>query len=176
MARSAFSGGRRTAMGGILSAASLVFLWLASMTPSGRLGITAAAGLFPLAAVLVSGRAAGYLCWAASGILGLILLPDKGVSLLYLGFLGLYPIIKGWIESLRRSILEWGLKLVCFNGALTVFWFLLRSMFLPNPPDWLLDNSLLLYAVGNVVFVCYDIGLSMLIARLCTRLRIGKSI
>lgn len=36
----------RTALGGVLAAGSLAVLWLACITPTGRLGVTAAAGLF----------------------------------------------------------------------------------------------------------------------------------
>ena len=162
------------ALGGVLAAGSLAVLWLACMVPSGRLGVTAAAGLFPVAGVLAAGRTAGYLCWAAGGILGLILLPDKGVALMYLAFLGLYPVVKSRIESLRRLGLEWVLKLVFFNAVLTLFWFVLRSMFLPQPPDWLGENSLLLYGAGNLVFVIYDVGLSRLIALFQARLGPGR--
>ena len=101
---------RRTAVAGVLAAGSLAVLWLACMVPSGRIGLTGAAGLFPVAAVLAAGRAAGYLCWAASALLGLFLLPDKGVALLYLIFLGLYPVVKNNIEGLRRLPLEWLLQ------------------------------------------------------------------
>ena len=47
------------AMGGVLAAGSLAVLWLACAAPSGRIGLTAAAGLFPVAATLYAGRAAG---------------------------------------------------------------------------------------------------------------------
>lgn len=165
------SGSGRTALGGVLAAGSLVLLWLASLAPSGRVGLTAAAGLFPMAGVLAAGRAAGYLCWAAAGLLGLVILPDKGVALLYLVFLGLYPVVKSRIESLNRQGLEWFLKLILFNAALSLFWFVLRELFLPDPPQWLGENSLLLYLAGNLIFVAYDLGLSRLAALLRARLR-----
>lgn len=165
---------RSAAAAGVLAAGSLAVLWLACVAPSGRLGLTAAAGLFPVAGVLTAGRTAGYLCWAAGGILGLILLPDKGVALMYLAFLGLYPVVKSRIESLRRLGVEWILKLAFFNVMLTLFWFVFRSMFLPQPPQWLGDNSLLLYGAGNLVFVAYDVGLSRLIALFRARLGPGR--
>ena len=54
----------RTALGGVLAAGSLAVLWLACITPTGRLGVTAAAGLFPISAVLLSGASllGGGLC------------------------------------------------------------------------------------------------------------------
>ena len=151
------------ALGGVLAAGALVMLWLACVAPSGQLGLTAVGGLFPMAAAVTAGRAAGYLCWGAAGLLGLILLPDKGVALLYLIFLGLYPVVKGAVESLRRLPLEWALKLAFFNLALTLCWSLFRELFLPALPDWLTGSLPVLYGAGNVVFVLYDIGLSRLV-------------
>ena len=53
------------------------------MAPSGGLGLTAAAGLFPVGAVIVAGRPAGLLCWAAASVLGLLLLPNKGGKVVF---------------------------------------------------------------------------------------------
>ena len=154
---------RRTAVAGVLAAGSLAVLWLACMVPSGRIGLTGAAGLFPVAAVLAAGRAAGYLCWAASALLGLFLLPDKGVALLYLIFLGLYPVVKNNIEGLRRLPLEWLCKLAVFNAVLSLFWFGLHSLFLPFLPETL-QAPWRVYAAGNAAFVIYDVGFSKLIS------------
>ena len=140
---------RRTAVAGVLAAGSLAVLWLACMVPSGRIGLTGAAG---------------------SALLGLFLLPDKGVALLYLIFLGLYPVVKNNIEGLRRLPLEWLCKLACFNAALSLFWFALRALFLPDPPVWLGERTWLLYLAGNLIFVLYDVGLSRLIALVMARM------
>ena len=162
------------ALGGILAAVSLLLLWLAGLAPSGRVGLTAVAGLAPVVGVLASGHAAGYLCWAGAGLLGLILVPDKGIPVLFLLFFGIYPVVKGRIESMRRLAAEWPLKLAFFNAALSVLWFLLRGLVLPNPPSWLGDSSLILYIAGNAAFVMYDIGLSKIIAMLMYRLNAGQ--
>jgi len=161
---------RQIALGGILAAGSLALLWLTCLAPSGRLGLTAVAGLVPMVGVLASGRTVGYLCWAAAGLLGLFLLPDKGVALLYLVFLGLYPVVKSRIESLRRLPVEWCLKLLCFDFALSLVWFAFRGLVLPAFPTWLAGKGLLIYLVGNLVFVMYDIGLSQLASVMQTRL------
>ena len=92
------------------------------------------------------------------------------MALLFLLFLGLYPEVKGAIESLRHLPLEWALKLAFFNLALTLCWFLFRELFLPALPDWLTGSLPMLYGAGNVVFVIYDIGLSRLVGLLRARL------
>lgn len=107
MAGRASDSTRRTALGGVLAAGSLAVMWLACFFPTGKLGLTAAAGLFPIGAVIAAGRAAGLLCWAAASVLGLLLLPDKGVALMYLCFLGLYPTVKSRMENVKSRVVEW---------------------------------------------------------------------
>lgn len=160
----------RTALVGVLSAGGLAVLWLACLTPSGRTGITAAAGLFPVAAVLLAGRAAGWLCWAVIALLGLLLLPNKAVSLMFALFLGLYPVAKSRLEQLRQRGLEWALKLLLFNGAFLLLWYGLRGLLGLSLPEWLAGRTWLMLPAANLVFVCYDIGLSKLIALMTARL------
>ena len=161
----------QVALGGVLAAGSLAVLWLACVVPSGQLGVTAAAGLFPVGAVLAAGRGAGLLCWAAASILGLLLLPDKGVALMYLVFLGLYPVVKSRLEQLKSRPAEWAGKLICLNAAPSVLWFAFRGLFLPALPEWMSAQVWVLYAAGNVIFILYDIALSRLIGGLTARLR-----
>ena len=156
------------ALGGVMAAGSVALLWLACAAPSGRTGLTACAGLFPLAATLYAGRRLGYLCWSASSLLGLLMLPDKGVALLFAAFLGVYPVVKGRLETLERRTVEWGLKLSWFELTLTLFWFVFETLF--GLPEWLAGNALLVYGLGSAIFVIYDIGLSRLITLLRTRL------
>lgn len=169
MRRSFSSRTGRVALCGILAAASLVILYLACMAPSGRMGLTAVAGLFPVGAVLAAGRAAGYLCWGAASLLGLLMLPDKGVALMFLVFLGLYPVVKSRIEGLGKQWQEWPCKLLYFNGALMLFWFVLRGLFLPTVPQFLAGRTWLLFLLGNAIFMAYDLALSRLIGGLVRR-------
>ena len=162
----------RTALGGVLAAGSLAVLWLACVTPTGRLGVAAAAGLFPIGAVLLAGRGAGLLCWAAASVLGLLILPDKGVALMYLCFMGLYPVVKSRLEQYASRPLEWVGKLACFNAALTLLWVAFRGLFLPALPEWLAGKVWLLYGTGNLVFLLYDWGLSRLIGMMTARLKL----
>ena len=163
--------GGRTALVGVLAAGGLAVLWLACLVPSGYTGVTAAAGLFPVAAVLMAGRTAGYLCWAAISLLGLILLPNKAVALLFTVFLGIYPVVKSRIEQIGSAPAEWLLKLLCFNAAFALVWLGLRSLLGLTLPEWLTGRSRIVLPGVNAVFVIYDVGLSKLIALLVSRLR-----
>lgn len=155
--------GHNTASGGVFAALAVALLYLACVIPSGRIGVVALAGLMPVGALLAAGKAAGYLCWAASGLLGLILLPDKVLALTYLLFLGFYPLIKSKIESKRNVPFEIVVKLLYFNVMLTVFSLLFGEMFFSLFSTWMTEGSWLLYLAGNAVFVLYDIGLTRVI-------------
>lgn len=154
---------------GVLAALGIVVLYLAAIAPMGRLGIVAVAGLMPAAAVVSSGFSAGVFCYAATGILGVILVPDKSAAVLYLLFFGLYPLVKCVIERLRKAPLEWLLKLAFFNAALTVCWFFFQAMLLSGLPAFF-AQLWALYLVGNLVFAVYDFGFSKLIALYAARI------
>ena len=157
-------GTRRAALSAMLGALSLVILYLASLSLSGRLGIVALAGLVPGAAVVSGGLGAGLLCYGVAGVLGLLLLPDKGLALLYLIFFGLYPVVKSLAEGLRHRVLEWATKLAFFNLALCLFWFVLGAIFVPLLPAAITQAVWIVFLVGNGVFVAYDYGFSRLIS------------
>ena len=165
MARqNAYRGGAgRTALVGLLTGLSLICLYLAFLAPSGKLAVVAIAGVFPAGAVVSANLAAGFFCYAATGILGLLLIPSKSVALLYLIFFGLWPMLKSLLERLPSRVMEWVGKLAVCNIALAVLWFGLRALFLPFLPA-VLSQAWMVFAAGNVGFVIYDIGFSKLIA------------
>ena len=156
-------GAGRVALVGVLAGMSLVFLYLSSLSPTAQLGIVAIAGLFPAGAVVSAGLGAGFFCYGAAGLLGLLLLPDKANALLYLIFFGLWPMVKSLLERLRSRAAEWIAKLAVFNAALTLCYVVLGELFLPFLPK-ALTAVWMVYAAGNAAFVVYDIGFSKLIA------------
>ena len=153
----------RVSLVGMLTALSLAFLYLSAISPTGRLGIVAIAGVFPAGAVVSAGLGAGFFCYGATGILGMLLLPDKSSAVLYLVFLGLWPMLKSLLEHLPNRGLEWICKLAVFNGILALCWFGLRALFLPFLPPLLKDGQII-FVAGSIAFVIYDIGFSKLIA------------
>ena len=70
--------------------------------------------------------------------------------------------------------MEWVGKIAFLNLALSICWFVFRSLFLPALPQWIGEKTWLVYLVGNVVFLIYDIGLSRLIGAVMVRLRPGR--
>lgn len=162
---------RIVALAGLMSAVSLVLLYLASVIPSGWAGVTAVAGLAVAVAVSSAGLYCGVMTYVVSALLALLLIPAKQVALLYACLFGLYPILKLLIERVGRKVPEYLLKLVFFNVVLIVIYHAAFTLFLAGIA-WEHEVSLLLVlaAAGSVVFLVYDYAFSKVMAMLQARL------
>ena len=162
------------ALGAVLSALALSVLELSAIAPAGRWGLVAVAGLFPVAAVIATGIPVGLGVWAAAGLLGLLLLPDKLNAILYLLLFGLYPVVKSLLEQKATRWLAILGKLCFFNAVAAVLVLVFSELFLPVLP-WEMSRKLhLIFLWGSVVFLVYDFGLSKLITFYIQR--VGKGL
>ena len=105
--------------------------------------------------------------YAVVGILNAILTPSLEAKVLFIAFFGYYPVLKALIERLSSRVLEWGVKLLVFNGAMVAAYALMLYVF-ALPADSLelfgVNVPLLLLGLGNVVFLIYDVAVTNLIA------------
>ena len=154
---------RRLTLAAMLTALSAAVLFFAGLVPSGKLGLTAIAGLIPAVAVLEGGIRTGFLCYAGTSLLSLVLLPGKLPALLYAILLGHYPMLKSLIERLRRRPLEWLCKLALANALFFLLRRLVWALLSPSLPE-ALSAAWLYYLAGSAAFVAYDFGFSRLIA------------
>ena len=155
------------ALGGCLAAVSVLFLYLASVLPTGRLALLAAASLCVGLAVMELRLSGAALLYAAVSVLGLLLLPDKTIAAWYVVFFGNYPIVKQWIERIHNLLPEWVCKGICYTayaGALYGAYHLLLGG-IPAMPYALWIVVLL----GAAAFVLYDLAFSLLITELLRR-------
>ena len=102
----------------------------------------------------------------SSSVLSFLLLPQKSVSLIYILFFGFYPIIKRYFER-TKMLISWILKFGTFNILLVVYYFIVK-LFFPNDIELLkIPVAILL----NVIFVCFDLALSLFVAAYVRRFR-----
>ena len=152
---------RNLVLSALFTALTVISLYVASVWPTGLFGLTAFASLFGAAAIIDAGLRYGLYVYLASCAVGLLLLPNRAASIVYIFLFGYYPAIKSIIERLNSKIAQWTLKLVAFNASLTVLWFLFREMvfnFGDNPP-----SLVLLYLGGSVVYALFDYGYTKVI-------------
>ena len=148
----------------VLGALSLVMLYFACLMPTGLWGWTAVAGLGPLAVVASRNVKSGFLCWGGVSILALLLLPDKFCAVLFLVLFGLYPMVKAVAERMKQPVLQYVVKFAFFDAALSLLLLFARALVLGSLPDVITQQSLwLLYLLGNLIFLVYEIGLTRLI-------------
>lgn len=148
---------RRVAFTAVFTALAAAFLYVASVFPTGQLGFLGVASLCGIAAVVEYGLAGGLFVYAGTAVLGLLLVPSKALVGLYAVFFGAYPIVKALAER-RGRLLEWCVKLLFFNAALSVALFALKLTVFDL--SRLKYGEALAYVLGNAVFAVFDIAVS----------------
>ena len=152
---------RRLTLTAVFTAFSVAFMYLSAVFPTGQLGFLGISSLLGVAAVIEYRLAGGLLVFAGTAIIGLLIVPDKTLVLLYSLFFGYYPIMKSLAERVRSRILEWGIKLAVFNAALTLVLFVFKFVLFDF--SFLKDSYPLLYVFCNIIFILFDIGVSRVI-------------
>lgn len=164
----------KTALGGVITALSVVCMMLTAIVPVATFSCPILAGML-LAAVVIEINAKWAFCvYAAVSVLSILLVPDKEAVVYYIALFGYYPIIKQFIEKHLSKIPQWVLKLLVFNAAAVAAFFI--TILLLNVPkeSFSVGGFYVPWAfliAGNFLFVLYDIALSGLITMYVIRLR-----
>jgi len=154
---------RKTALCGLLTALAVVVMLL-----TGAMGIGTFAGPVLAMAVLLpvyaeyGGRAA-LTAYAATAILGILLVPDVELAWVYAAF-GWYPTVRKRIARLPSRMLRFLVRTaLCTGVIITLYGLLLRGLGLTaDLLDASLAFNLLLLVMGNVVFLLLDTALARL--------------
>ena len=146
---------KRLTRSAIVSCITFVVLAASGIFPSAALSIAALAGLIPLILVLACGYSWAFGSYVVSGLLAILLVPDKTASTLFLLLFGYYGVVKLWIESKSNPVISWTLKILFANAAFFLIYFLFKSVFLAVVP---MSFSVLwvLWVAYMVLFFIYD--------------------
>ncbi len=160
---------KKIALNGILGAVAVICLLLAVIMPTSRISLYALSSFFVAVSIIESGARAGWLFYAATSLLALIIVPDKLGIVPYAIFFGLYGIIKFYIEKLDRIVLEYILKFLFFNACMGIAVWAARDLFgfpvSSKLPWWALIIAL------EVVFFIYDYVYTLFVAYYREKLR-----
>jgi hypothetical protein len=160
---------KRLALNGILGALSVICLLLADILPTNRISLYALSSFFISISIIENGIRAGWIFYAATCLLSVIIVPDKLSIVPYAIFFGIYGIVKFYIERLRRSVLEYILKFAYFNVCLGIAFWALKGLFRYELkimlPVWLL------VAAAEIVFLIYDVVYTLFIDYYRSKLR-----
>jgi len=151
----------RITLSAIMASLATAFMLL-SFFPYFVYAIPAFAGLFIMVVVIEINKKWALMAYIVSSIL-VFMLADPESRFLYVFFFGYYPIAKALIEKMHKPIIEWPIKVIIFNASVLSVYLIFSSFF-----DFSMSEfgelgkygAYILLALGNVVFVVYDIAVS----------------
>ncbi|MBU5592848.1 hypothetical protein KQI89_13930 [Clostridium sp. MSJ-4] len=151
---------KNLAKSGILTALTLIILYIANIAPTSKLTLlTLASAIIPLGILSINVRYALGI-YLASSILSLIL-GLKGVSITYILFFGIYGFIKYYIENLRKAPLEILVKLTFFNISLFINVYVFKFIFTSIP--YIDLPYALIIIIIEISFIIFDYALTLII-------------
>lgn len=156
----------KTALGGIIAALSVTTMFLTAVFTTLSYALPAAAGILLVVVVIDVDKKWAFGVYAATALLALLVLPNKEAAVMYVFFFGHYPIVKAILEKRLKGALLWVLKFVIFNVSVVLAYVIILYVFqlpfedMEKYGKWAVW---ILLAMGNVVFVIYDIALSRLV-------------
>lgn len=153
-------------MGGIVAALSLVLMISVAVIPFLTYALPAAAGLLITFIVIEIDKKWAFGVYCTVAILGMLLVPDKEVAVMYLAFFGYYPILKAVTESKLGKITGWAVKILLFLASIVISYFLMIK-FMGVTIDEIDEMGIiaipLLLGMGTLAFILYDIALTRMI-------------
>lgn len=172
---------KQISFGGIICALSIVFLSLSSLIPMLEYTSPALAGGILGFLVIEFNKKTAITAYIAVSLLSLITIPNKEVVVIFIGFFGIYPIVKSVVEPLKNGLIATLIKFVVFNVCIILSYLLIVNVF--GIPEVLSDfekfghySIAILLAAGNGAFYLYDIVLSrvyiLYIKRISARLNL----
>ena len=156
----------KCALGGIVAAISLVLMISVAIVPFMTYALPAVSGALIVFMVIEVDKKWAFGVYAAVSILGLFLVPDKEVAVMYTAFFGYYPIYKSVLESKLPAAGAWALKVLTFAVTMSAAYFLmikLMGLTVDELDEYGAAGAALLLGAGTAAFVIYDIAMTKFI-------------
>jgi len=151
----------RVALGGVITSLCLFFMFCSGFLPMLDYTIPTFAGFLMVIMIVETNTGWAFLTYVSVSTLSLLITPNLQASLLFLMFMGYYPILKYYLDKLKNRPLAIAVKFLVFNAAITAFYFLFQFVFMTED---LLEGMeqfgkyalLVLWGGANIVFIIYD--------------------
>lgn len=159
----------RVALGGICSAVCLLLMFSSGFLPMLDYTIPTFAGFLMVVMIVEANKKWAIATYAAVSLLCIFVTPNFEATLLFILFMGYYPILKFSLERMKNKVLMYILKFAVFNAAAVLFFLTFQYIF--TSVDMLEGMGmfgkyavLVLWAAANVFFLIYDYALTQLIS------------
>lgn len=155
---------KQVAFSGMLSALSVILMFLGSVVSVLSYVMPLASGLLMIIAVENISKKSATAIYFCVSLLSIILLSDKECALFYISFFGYYPIIKSNIDKIKNKLLLWIARAIIFNVSIISNQLICVYVF-NIPFDEFLGKwgIIILLLLANLLFVLYERMLNLLI-------------
>ncbi len=149
---------KKLAFSALMAALGVSFMYIGALLEVLDLSTAALASICVMLVLTELGMRYAWLTFAVTGVLSLIVLPTKFAAILFLGFLGFYPMAKSFFERKFRGWKCLVLKILLLNVCTALL--LLMVRYVMTEALWF---EILTLVLANVVFVVYDVALTRLL-------------
>jgi len=150
---------------GVLLGLNQLFIILSSIIETNTIILMATAALIVGVVVVEFGGKAGIIFYLASCISGFFITFNKVEIITYIGFFGIYSIIKHYIETkINNKYISYALKIGSFNLSLLLM-YSLAKLFISLPLRWWMILG------GQILFIIYDYSFTMFITQYINSIR-----
>lgn len=153
------------AIGGVFAALCLVIMFSTAFIPFGTYALPCLAGAMLVVVVIENGRNVAWMVYVSVSLLSILIVPDKEAVLVFVVFLGYYPIIKSNLERFCSRLVEYFCKLALFNFTIISGYAVMAYVFglselIADLGDLGRIGMAVLIFLANVVFILYDVALT----------------
>ena len=157
----------KVALGGICSAVCLMAMFMSSFLPMLNYTIPACAGFMMVVMVVETNLGWAMATYCSVSLLCIFVTPNYEASLLFIIFMGYYPILKYYLDAHVSKGLRIAIKLVVYNIAIVLFYLAFQFIFTSVDMIEGLERfgkfaPLVLWAMANAVLPLYDFALTQL--------------
>ena len=158
----------KVALGGIISAVCLLAMFCSGFLPMLDYAIPTFAGFLMVVMIVEVDRNWAIATYIAMALLCPLITPNYQASVLFIIFMGYYPILKFGLDKMKNVVLKWVIKLLVFNAAITVFFLLFTYVFvgedmLEGMEKFGAYALVILWLAANFFFLLYEFALTQLI-------------
>ena len=151
----------KIALGGVISALCLMFMFCSGLFPMFDYAIPTFAGFLMVIMIVETSPAWAFTTYVSVSFLAVLITPNLQCSLLFVIFMGYYPILKYFLDKLPMRILATVIKFVVFNGAVLAFYYLFQFVFMTEDMFEGMEKfgkyaGIILLAGANFFFIIYD--------------------
>lgn len=158
----------KVALGGICSAVCLLSMFCSGFLPMLSYTIPTFAGFLMVVMIVEADKNWAIATYVAVSLLCIFVTPNYEATLLFILFMGYYPILKFYLDKKKNKVLVWICKFGIFNAAVVIFYLAFQYIF--TSVDMMEGMEMfgryavfVLWGAANIFFLIYDFALTQLI-------------